>query len=251
MPKPASGAAPGPRLAWRLLAVLLFPGFCALGTWQVQRRAWKLDLIAPRGAAGPCPAVPAPGPPRWPGVSADADECRHVSLTGRYDYGKEALTQASTELGSGYWVITPLRRDDGSTVLINRGFVPATSVPASPIPLPPAMGNRHWPAARHRTGRRFPSPQRSRRQSLVFPRCAGHRGGARPVRYRALLLSTPRPRRAHRRMPGPRRHDRRRLSQQPPGLCHYVVRPGPDGGRRRSPLSATNAACAGPRQRQR
>jgi surfeit locus 1 family protein len=29
-----------------------------------------------------------------------------------------------TELGGGYWVITPLAREDGTTVLVNRGFVP-------------------------------------------------------------------------------------------------------------------------------
>ena len=28
-----------------LLAIVLFAGFCSLGVWQVQRRAWKLDLI--------------------------------------------------------------------------------------------------------------------------------------------------------------------------------------------------------------
>ena len=28
------------------LALILFIGFCSLGTWQLNRRAWKLDLIA-------------------------------------------------------------------------------------------------------------------------------------------------------------------------------------------------------------
>ena len=31
--------------------------------------------------------------------------------------------QAATELGSGYWVMTPLQLADGGTVLVNRGFV--------------------------------------------------------------------------------------------------------------------------------
>jgi surfeit locus 1 family protein len=115
---------PAVRICMAAGAVLLFAGFCALGTWQVHRRAWKLDLIARVDQRVHAPAVPAPGPDRWPAVSADADEYRHVSLTGRYRYDKETLTQASTELGSGYWVMTPLRRDDGTTVLVNRGFVP-------------------------------------------------------------------------------------------------------------------------------
>jgi surfeit locus 1 family protein len=34
------------------------------------------------------------------------------------------LVQALTELGSGFWVLTPLRQADGSMILVNRGFVP-------------------------------------------------------------------------------------------------------------------------------
>ncbi|CAM3521485.1 SURF1 family protein [Bordetella flabilis] len=107
-----------------VVAVLLFSGFFALGTWQVQRRAWKLDLIARVDQRVHAPAVAAPGPDRWPQVSADSDEYRHVALVGRYLYAKETLVQASTALGSGYWVMTPLRQPDGAVVLVNRGFVP-------------------------------------------------------------------------------------------------------------------------------
>ncbi|MHA0112024.1 SURF1 family cytochrome oxidase biogenesis protein, partial [Klebsiella pneumoniae] len=34
--------------------------------------------------------------------------------------------QASTDLGSGAWLLTPLQMADGSVVLINRGFVPVS-----------------------------------------------------------------------------------------------------------------------------
>jgi surfeit locus 1 family protein len=34
------------------------------------------------------------------------------------------LVQAVTDLGPGYWVLTPMTTDHGFTVLINRGFVP-------------------------------------------------------------------------------------------------------------------------------
>jgi surfeit locus 1 family protein len=99
--------------------------FVALGTWQVQRLFWKLDLIArvdARVHADPVPASPASA---WADVSAQEDEYRHVVATGIFDHAKTVLVQAVTTLGPGFWVVTPLRADDGSTILVNRGFVPA------------------------------------------------------------------------------------------------------------------------------
>ena len=99
--------------------------FVALGTWQVKRRAWKLDLIARVEQRVHAPAVPAPGPAQWSNVTAAADEYRHVTATGTFLDSSQTLVQAVTDLGAGYWVLTPLRQADGSVVLINRGFVPA------------------------------------------------------------------------------------------------------------------------------
>ena len=110
--------------------------FIALGTWQVERRAWKLDLIQRVEARVHAAPVTAPAEPAWPDVNAADDEYRHVQVRGSYLAGHDTLVQASTELGSGYWVLTPLRRDDdGSLVLINRGFVPPAQR-NGPIPLP-------------------------------------------------------------------------------------------------------------------
>ena len=39
-------------------------------------------------------------------------------------FGREVLVAATTELGQGYWVLTPLRTADGAWLLVNRGFVP-------------------------------------------------------------------------------------------------------------------------------
>ena len=47
-----------------------------------------------------------------------------MALTGVYDHARETLVQAVTEKGAGFWVMTPLRVDQGFTVLVNRGFVP-------------------------------------------------------------------------------------------------------------------------------
>jgi surfeit locus 1 family protein len=106
------------------LALVFFAGFLALGTWQVERRAWKLDLIDRVEHRVHVPAVPMPPQAQWPGISAAADEYRRVTATGMFLNDAETLVQAVTDLGSGYWVLTPLWLSDGSVVLVNRGFVP-------------------------------------------------------------------------------------------------------------------------------
>ena len=118
---PRSAAA---RAALAVCAALAFAGFFALGTWQVERRAWKLDLIARVEQRVHAPAADAPGPERWAQVNAAADEYRRVRLAGIFLHDKETLVQASTRLGGGFWVLTPLHAADGSIVLVNRGFVP-------------------------------------------------------------------------------------------------------------------------------
>lgn len=122
-----SSPRPHPRWLLALLALLgvaLFLGFSALGVWQVQRRAWKLDLIervTQRIQAAP---VAIPQPALWPQVDAARYEYLAVHLQGQWLTDKTVLTQASTVLGAGYWVLTPLQQTDGTQVLVNRGFVP-------------------------------------------------------------------------------------------------------------------------------
>lgn len=99
--------------------------FIGLGTWQVQRLFWKLDLIARVDARVHAAAVPAPAPSEWPAVSADAAEYRHVTAKGTFLHDKQVFVQAVTERGPGFWVVTPLQTADQGLILINRGFVPA------------------------------------------------------------------------------------------------------------------------------
>ena len=105
-------------------AVVLFSVFVALGTWQIQRRAWKLDLIARVQERVHAPAVPVPPPAEWPRINAANSEYRHVLVSGEFLNDSETLVRALTELGAGFWVLTPLQQADGSVVIVNRGFVP-------------------------------------------------------------------------------------------------------------------------------
>ena len=97
-------------------------GFAALGLWQVQRLAWKHALIERVEARVHAAPVQAPGPGGWTGDASE--EYRKVSASGRFRHEAETLVQAVTELGGGFWVLTPLVTEAGFTVLVNRGFVP-------------------------------------------------------------------------------------------------------------------------------
>lgn len=108
---------------WRLfmgvVALAMFAGLLALGTWQVERRTWKLALI--ERVENQLRAAPVDPPATL--EDPRRDEYRRLRLTGVFQHDRETLVQASTELGGGFWVLTPLRLADGRHVLVNRGFV--------------------------------------------------------------------------------------------------------------------------------
>ncbi|MEY9756230.1 SURF1 family protein [Bradyrhizobium yuanmingense] len=126
-----SKAARPPSLWLTVLSLIAFVLLMALGVWQIERRVWKLALIDRVEQRVHAPAQPIPPPAAWSTASAASDEYRHVSLSGRFLHENETLVQAVTEEGPGYWVLTPLQRDDGTLVLINRGFVPSERRDAS------------------------------------------------------------------------------------------------------------------------
>jgi surfeit locus 1 family protein len=113
-----------------LPAMLGFAVLVGLGTWQVQRKAWKEGLIAAlseRVAASP---VALPSQTDWSSLDPSSDEYRRATFNAEFDYSRDALVYASASgfrpdvSGPGYWVFTPARLTDGSLLLVNRGFVP-------------------------------------------------------------------------------------------------------------------------------
>ncbi|WP_433950436.1 SURF1 family protein [Brevundimonas bullata] len=106
-----------------VMFAVLFAGFSGLGVWQVQRLAWKQELIRQVDARIHAAPVAAPAPDQT--ITRQADQYRRVVVSGRFDHSREALVKAVTDLGPGYWVMTPLMTDRGFTLLINRGFVPS------------------------------------------------------------------------------------------------------------------------------
>lgn len=110
-----------------MLAILL-----ALGTWQMERKIWKEDLIARVEERMGQPPAPCPSPKTWSNLTPEQDEYRKVKLTGQfrhadtlYLYGFVSPETAGPGRvsGQGYFVITPMETSKG-LVLVNRGFVP-------------------------------------------------------------------------------------------------------------------------------
>jgi surfeit locus 1 family protein len=112
------------------LATLVVLGvLVALGSWQLQRKAWKEDLIEKIEARAH--GAPASIPPEgeWPAWQAEAHEFRRVSVMGRFLHDREIAVHGLAEVSrgqpaQGFYIYTPLALPEGGAVLVNRGFVP-------------------------------------------------------------------------------------------------------------------------------
>lgn len=121
------------RAAWRdlvapgLASLIALAILLGLGTWQLERKAWKEDLIARILQQSRAEPVAPPAPDAW---DEARDEFHHVRVSGRFLNDRETLVHglAAGETPGralqGYYVLTPFVRADGGTVLVNRGFVP-------------------------------------------------------------------------------------------------------------------------------
>ncbi|HEY8564176.1 MAG TPA: SURF1 family protein [Beijerinckiaceae bacterium] len=121
-------------------AGLLWPGLATLvalailiglGSWQLQRKAWKENLIAQVDARAHGAPQPLPPEARWPDWKAEDEEFRRVTAQGRLEPDKTVLLNGILPGATrgmplqGYYVFAPLRLEDGGTVMINRGFIPS------------------------------------------------------------------------------------------------------------------------------
>jgi surfeit locus 1 family protein len=143
-----------------LVALAVFAALVALGTWQLQRKAWKEALLATlterlAAAPGPLPALA-----EWSRLDRDDYEFRRVIFPVTFLHDREALVyapssslRAGAPSGPGYHVFTPARLADGGAVIVDRGFVPenrrdagarADGQVAGPVDI---TGVMRWPEA--------------------------------------------------------------------------------------------------------
>lgn len=112
--------------ALAMLAVLLF-----LGTWQVERLAWKRGLLAAIAQAELRPPVPLAGTPAM--FTRVRAQGRFAAASGLY--GAEVREVAGGTVGGAH-LLGVLLRDGAPAVLVDRGWVP---VPPPPIQDGPAI----------------------------------------------------------------------------------------------------------------
>ena len=123
------------KAAWRQLlwpsvaAAIGFAVLVSLGAWQVERLAWKEDLIESVNLRLDKEPVPAPGPGMWSDFDEAAFDYTPVRLSGHYLPGEAyyfiSLSQPNGPYaGPGYFVLNPFLTGEGWVVMVNRGFVP-------------------------------------------------------------------------------------------------------------------------------
>ncbi|XP_077141009.1 surfeit locus protein 1 isoform X1 [Ranitomeya variabilis] len=122
-----------PLVKWMLLLIPV--ASFGLGTWQIQRRKWKLNLIQQLEAQVTSSPISLPADL----AELQTLEYHPVKVTGHFDHSKELYlrprtlvrpsnqSQESSGMAppeTGAHVITPfLCTDSGITILVNRGFV--------------------------------------------------------------------------------------------------------------------------------
>ncbi len=113
-----------------LAAGLAFLVLIGLGTWQVTRRAEKLDFIANYEAGLHARPQVFPAAWAWPSTDFSTLEYRRVEIEGHFMPLPEVhlyallLQKAQRYGGIGWWVFMPFELKGGGVVFVNRGFVP-------------------------------------------------------------------------------------------------------------------------------
>jgi surfeit locus 1 family protein len=141
------------------IAAAVFALLIALGVWQVQRKAWKENLIATLNERVTAPPSLLPAHSQWQSLTPQTDEFRRVRLHVQFDPKSEARVYSGGAglredvKAPGYFAFAPTRLPDGSMIVINRGHVDNASPDATlkPIAVPTGaveiVGALRWPEA--------------------------------------------------------------------------------------------------------
>ena len=126
------------------LAVLL-----GLGTWQMERKAWKEKLIATLTQRAAAPPVALPPPDQWSSLTAENSEFLRVRLRADFRPDDALVYTSGSALrddvkSPGHFVFAAGRLGGGQHVVVNRGYVKERSYPAQSGPAD-IVGYLRWP----------------------------------------------------------------------------------------------------------
>lgn len=111
-------------IAILILMILGIIVLCGLGTWQLQRLAWKNELIntvTKRSTAAPIDLSKAEK--LW--QSKKDIDYQAITLTGTYDAKKIAYFYTTWNGQSGWDILLPVDLKDQRSIIVKAGFVPA------------------------------------------------------------------------------------------------------------------------------
>ncbi len=136
------------------LAVLI-----GLGTWQLERKAWKEALIATLNERAQRRAGRAAAARAVERLTAENSEFLRVRLRADFPSGEALVYTSGSALrddvkSPGYFVFAPARLPGGQHVVVNRGFVKDRSYPPQTGPAE-IVGYLRWPEALALVRRRY------------------------------------------------------------------------------------------------
>lgn len=106
-----------PRPGATILTAVAVVLFASLGNWQLGRAGEKRALAADFAGGGPTI--------EWRQLPPDTPRYQRVTVHGQFDPAHQfLLDNMSHDSVAGLQVLTPLLLDDGSVVIVNRGWVP-------------------------------------------------------------------------------------------------------------------------------
>ncbi|WP_347827207.1 SURF1 family protein [uncultured Planktomarina sp.] len=113
----------------------------SLGIWQLQRLAWKQEVLRAIESKILAPAVKIPQT-----VLPDAHSLLPVRAEGRYKGDTVRVLVSQKIYGAGYRLITAFELVDGRTIMLDRGFTSVRSeIPSTPQGRGQVIGNLQWP----------------------------------------------------------------------------------------------------------
>ena len=101
---------------FNIFVIFFITVFCSLGTWQLYRLQWKLDLIEQINAGLRSEPV------KYSKIIKK--NYQRVTVEGKFKFNKQIYLYSLNETGKpGFDVITPLMTNSNEHVLVNRGWI--------------------------------------------------------------------------------------------------------------------------------